>query len=159
MAPREDARSRVPARGRSRRAAARAGRSTVDSTERPTERVAARRTLVGTIRQIPAYLRLLGGLLTDGRVSRVDKLLVVGAIAYIVTPIDLIPDFIPFLGQVDDVYLLVLSLTRLISHAGLPVLGAHWSGDISDLTPGRLRGVLLAASLFLPRRIRRRLRR
>jgi uncharacterized membrane protein YkvA (DUF1232 family) len=89
----------------------------------------------------------------------VDKLLVLGAIAYIVTPIDLIPDFIPFIGQVDDVYLLVLSLTRLISHTGLPVLSAHWSGEISDLTPGRLRGVLLAASLFLPKRIRRRLRR
>ncbi len=113
---------------------------------------------MGTIRQFPAYLRLLGGLLTDGRVSRVDKLLVLGSIAYIVTPIDLMPDFIPFLGQVDDVYLLVLSLSRLISNAGLPVLGAHWAGDISDLTPGRLRTVLLAATLFLPRRLRRRLR-
>jgi uncharacterized membrane protein YkvA (DUF1232 family) len=127
--------------------------------KRLTERDRARHTLVGTIREIPAYLKLLGGLLADNRVSRVDKLLVVGAIVYIVTPIDLIPDFIPFLGQVDDVYLLVLSLTRLISRAGLPVLSAHWAGDISDLTPGRLRGVLLAASLFLPRRIRRRLRR
>ena len=152
MAPREGTSARVPARKRPRRAAAR-------GTERDSERKAAKHTLVGTIRQIPAYLRLLGGLLTDGRVSRVDKLLLVGAIAYIVTPIDLIPDFIPFFGQVDDVYLLVLSLTRLISHAGLPVLSSHWSGDISDLTPGRLRGVLLAASLFLPRRIRRRLRR
>ncbi|HET7622982.1 MAG TPA: YkvA family protein, partial [Gemmatimonadaceae bacterium] len=124
-----------------------------------TERATAKRTLTGTIRQIPAYLKLLGGLLTDARVSRVDKLMVVGAIVYIVTPIDLIPDFIPFVGQVDDVYLLVLSLTRLISNAGLPVLSAHWAGDISDLTPGRLRSVLLAASLFLPRGIRRRLRR
>lgn len=127
--------------------------------KRLSERDRARHTLVGTIREIPAYLKLLGGLLADNRVSRVDKLLVVGAIVYIVTPIDLIPDFIPFLGQVDDVYLLVLSLTRLISRAGLPVLSSHWAGDISDLTPGRLRGVLLAASLFLPRRIRRRLRR
>ena len=143
MAPRD----RAPARSAARR-----------RPKRLTEHERAKRTLLGTIRQIPAYLRLLGGLLTDSRVSRLDKLLVVGAIAYIVTPIDLIPDFIPFLGQVNDVYLLVLSLTRLISHAGLPVLDAHWSGDISDLTPGRLRGVLLAASLFLPRRIRRRLR-
>ena len=152
MAPRNNARPRVPAR--SRTTGVRARRA-----DRTGERHAARRTLVGTIREIPSYLRLLGGLLTDGRVSRVDKLLVVGAIAYIITPIDLIPDFIPFLGQVDDVYLLVLSLTRLISHAGLPVLSAHWAGDISDITPGRLRSVLLAASLFLPRGIRRRLRR
>ncbi|HEY9425621.1 MAG TPA: DUF1232 domain-containing protein [Gemmatimonadaceae bacterium] len=151
MAPREKRGPRVPAR-RKRSVAAR-------TSERSDERASAKRTLAGTIRQIPAYLRLLGGLLTDGRVSRLDKLMVVGAIAYIVTPIDLIPDFIPFFGQVDDVYLLVLSLTRLISNAGLPILTAHWAGDISDLTPGRLRSVLLAASLFLPRRIRRRLRR
>jgi uncharacterized membrane protein YkvA (DUF1232 family) len=151
MAPREKAAPRVPTR-RTRSAAGRAP-------ARDGERASAKHTLAGTIRQIPAYLRLLGGLLTDGRVSRVDKLVVLGAIAYIVTPLDLIPDFIPFFGQVDDVYLLVLSLTRLISHAGLPVLSAHWSGDISDLTPGRLRSVLLAASLFLPRRVRRRLRR
>jgi uncharacterized membrane protein YkvA (DUF1232 family) len=154
MAPRDKDAPRVPARRRSSRRAA-----AVKSSASSRSRESARHTLAGTIRQIPAYLRLLGGLLTDGRVSRLDKLMVVGAIAYIVTPIDLIPDFIPFLGQVDDVYLLVLSLTRLISNAGLPVLGAHWAGDISDLTPRRLRSVLLAASLFLPRRIRRRLRR
>lgn len=148
MTPRDDRESRASARRSTRRAGSRLG-----------ERQRARHTLVGTIREIPAYLKLLGGLLTDRRVSRLDKLLVVGAIVYIVTPIDLIPDFIPFLGQVDDVYLLVFSLTRLISHAGAPVLLSHWAGDVRDLTPGRLRSVLLAASLFLPRRLRRRLRR
>jgi uncharacterized membrane protein YkvA (DUF1232 family) len=154
MPSRVEGEARAPAR----RAAAN-GSGDSHPVTRKRKRDSARHTLTGTIRRIPAYLRLLGGLLTDGRVSRVDKLMVLGAIAYIVTPIDLIPDFIPFLGQVDDVYLLVLSLTRLISNAGLPVLSAHWAGDISDLTPGRLRSVLLAATLFLPRRLRRRLRR
>lgn len=121
-------------------------------------RARARHTLVGTIRQIPAYLRLLAGLFTDRRVSRLDKLLVLGAITYIVMPIDLVPDIFPFLGQVDDVYLLLLALQRLISNAGLPVVAEHWSGSLTDLSPGNLRNVLLAAALFLPRRIRRRLR-
>ena len=40
----------------------------------------------------------------------VDKWLVAGAMAYIVMPVDLIPDFIPFLGEVDDVFILVLAL-------------------------------------------------
>jgi uncharacterized membrane protein YkvA (DUF1232 family) len=114
---------------------------------------------MGMILRIPAYLRLLVGLLADRRVSRVDKLLVAGAVAYIVAPIDLIPDFVPFLGQVDDVYLLVLALQRLISNAGLIVVTDHWGGDIRELTPRHLRHVLLAAALFLPGRIRRRLRR
>ena len=37
-------------------------------------------------------------------------------------PIDLIPDFIPFLGEVDDVFMLVLALQRLIANAGRHVL-------------------------------------
>lgn len=122
-------------------------------------RTGAKRTLLGVIRRIPSYLRLLWGLLTDPRVSRVDKALVGVAIAYVLMPVDLIPDFIPFLGQVDDVYVVVLALQRLISHAGLTVLEDHWDGDPRELTPGALRSVLMAASFFLPRRIRKRLRR
>jgi uncharacterized membrane protein YkvA (DUF1232 family) len=103
-------------------------------------------------------VRLLFGLMTDPRVAAVDKMLVVGAVAYIITPIDLIPDFIPFIGEVDDVYLLVIALQRLISNAGRYVLLDHWSGDAEDLSDLNLRGALSAAAFFLPRRIRRRLR-
>jgi uncharacterized membrane protein YkvA (DUF1232 family) len=124
----------------------------------PAPRTGARRTLLGTITQIPAYLRLMGGLLTDPRVSALDKLLLGVAIAYVVAPIDLIPDFIPFLGQVDDVFIVVLALRRLISNAGMRVIRDHWDGPIDDLHPTVLQEVLLAAAFFLPRRIRRRLR-
>ncbi|MFI5228173.1 MAG: YkvA family protein [Gemmatimonadales bacterium] len=110
------------------------------------------------VRQLPRYLRLLGGLVTDKRVSMVDKMLVLGAIAYIVMPIDLIPDFIPFFGEIDDVYILVLALQHLIANAGRPVLLAHWSGPAEDLADINLRGALTAAAFFLPKRIRRRLR-
>src|SRR5581483_8608333 len=81
-------------------------------------RTGAKRTVMYYMRQLQRYVRLLGGLVTDNRVSIVDKLLVAGAIAYIVMPIDLIPDFIPFFGEIDDVYILVLALQRLISNAG-----------------------------------------
>jgi len=118
----------------------------------------AKRTVLHYIRQLPNFVRLLFGLITDPRVAMVDKLLVFGAIAYIVTPIDLIPDFIPFLGEVDDVYLLVIALQRLISNAGRLVLLDHWGGDAEDLSDLNLRGALAAAAFFLPRRIRRRLR-
>lgn len=118
----------------------------------------AKRTVMYYIRQLPQYLRLLGGLLTDRRVSMVDKLLVVGAIAYIVTPVDLIPDFIPFFGEIDDVYILVLALQRLVANAGRLVLLDHWGGNPRDLADLNLRGALTAAAFFLPKRIRRRLR-
>jgi uncharacterized membrane protein YkvA (DUF1232 family) len=110
------------------------------------------------IKQLPAYLRLLGGLLTDRRVSSIDKLLVAGAMAYIAMPIDLIPDFIPFIGEVDDVFLLVIALQRLVANAGRPVLLAHWTGAIEDLADLNLKEALAAAAFFLPRGIRRKLK-
>jgi uncharacterized membrane protein YkvA (DUF1232 family) len=121
-------------------------------------RTGAKRTVMYYIRQLPQYVRLLGGLITDPRVALMDKLLVVGAIGYIVMPIDLIPDFIPFFGEIDDVYILVIALQRLISNAGRLVLLDHWAGDPTDLADINLRGALAAAAFFLPKRIRRRLR-
>lgn len=118
----------------------------------------AKRTLMGTIRHLPDYLRLLFGLLRDSRVSHVDKLLVGGAIAYILLPVDFLPDFIPFFGQVDDVFLLVTALQRLISNAGRQVVLDHWTGEISELADLNLKRVLGAASFFLPLTMRRRLK-
>lgn len=121
-------------------------------------RTGARRTVMGYIAELPRFLRLLWGLITDARVATLDKLLVAGAIAYIVMPLDLIPDFVPFIGEVDDVFLLVLALRRLLRNAGRPVLLSHWSGDPDELRDLNLRKVLVAAAFFLPRRVRRRLR-
>jgi len=121
-------------------------------------RTGAKRTVMYYMRQLPQYVRLLGGLIADRRVSMMDKMLVVGAIAYIVMPIDFIPDFIPFFGEVDDVFVLVLALQRLIENAGRVVLLEHWTGEPRDLADLNLRGALTAAAFFLPKRIRRRLR-
>ena len=77
-------------------------------------RTGAKRTLLGTIAQIPSYLRLMGGLLTDARVSAVDKVLLGVAIAYVAMPIDLIPDFIPFFGMMDDAILVPLAIRWLL---------------------------------------------
>ncbi len=113
---------------------------------------------MGTIGEIPNFLRLLYGLITDSRVNNVDKLVVAGAIAYILMPLDIIPDFIPFLGEVDDVFLLILALQRLINNAGRAVVATYWMGDPSELTALSLERVLAACAFFLPRRMRRRLR-
>ena len=144
------------ATGRRRAAAAAERAEEVTEANRP--RTGFKRTLMGTIRQFPNYLRLLGGLIRDRRVSRVDKLLVAGAIAYILMPLDLLPDVIPFLGQIDDIYLLMLALERLIANAGAAVVASHWHGPVSALNRQNLQGVLVAASFFLPRRMRRRLK-
>lgn len=148
----------------SRRSSASAARAAAPPHEAPVEdgvinpRRGAKKTMMHYIRQLPNYLRLLVGLMTDSRVSGTDKLLVAGALAYIIMPFDFIPDFIPFLGEVDDVYLLVLALQRLIGNAGRSTLLAHWSGAAEDLADMNLRAVFSAAAFFLPARLRRRLR-
>jgi uncharacterized membrane protein YkvA (DUF1232 family) len=121
-------------------------------------RTGAKRTVMTTMKELPNFLRLLGGLLADARVTLTDKLLVAGAFAYILLPLDMVPDFIPFLGEVDDIFLLVLALQRLIANAGRAVLVDHWMGDPKDLSALNLERVLTAAAFFLPRRVRRRLR-
>jgi uncharacterized membrane protein YkvA (DUF1232 family) len=138
---------------------AHAGRGrTSESPAMGAPRTGAKRTVLHYIRHLPQYLRLLGGLIGDRRVSVVDKLLVAGAIAYIVMPIDLIPDFIPFFGEIDDLFILVLALQRMVQNAGRAVLLDHWTGDPQDISDLNLRGALAAAAFFLPKRIRRRLR-
>lgn len=123
-----------------------------------TPRTGARRTVISTISEIPNFLRLLYGLVTDSRVANVDKLVLAGAIAYILMPIDIIPDFIPFIGEVDDVFVLILAIQRLISNAGRAVVADHWMGDAAELSSLNLEQILAACAFFLPRRVRRRLR-
>jgi uncharacterized membrane protein YkvA (DUF1232 family) len=145
-------------RARSKRGGASASGSTARARPVESPRTGARRTVIYYMKQLPAYLRLLGGLLTDRRVSAVDKLLVAGAMAYIALPVDFIPDFIPFIGEVDDVFILVMALQRLVANAGRNVLLAHWSGALEDLADLNLKEALAAAAFFLPRGIRRRLK-
>ena len=128
------------------------------SAEAPSPRAEAKRTIVSTMKELPNFLRLLGGLMADRRVANTDKLLVGGAIAYILLPMDFIPDYIPFLGEIDDLFVLVLALQRLIANAPRSVLEDHWMGDPAQLRSMDLERVLVAAAFFLPRRVRRRLR-
>ena len=122
-------------------------------------RTGMKRSVMRVVRQIPSYLRLLVGLVWDRRVSRLDRFFVVAALAYIVSPLDFIPDVIPFLGQVDDVFLLMTALQRMVEHAGRGVLRDHWRGAPEELDDLDVVRVLQAAAFFLPVGMRRRLRR
>jgi uncharacterized membrane protein YkvA (DUF1232 family) len=105
---------------------------------------------------IPNLLWLLFGLLRDDRISKADKAILAGTILYVISPLDLIPDFIPFIGQVDDVYLIAISLLRLLNRAEREVVEDHWKGsiDIKELVTS----IALAAEYFLPKKIKNVLR-
>lgn len=102
---------------------------------------------------IPNLLLLSAKLMTDPRVPAKERLLVAGAIAYAFMPFDFIPDMIPFVGQVDDVYLISLTLLRLMSVTDPKVVREHWrgGGDVVEL----IGATALLAARLLPRRIRR----
>src|SRR5690349_12748670 len=77
---------------------------------------------------LPNMVKLLGRLLKDARVPKAEKALFVAAIVYVISPIDFIPDVFPFIGQVDDIYVVALSLLRLINRTDDGVVRQLWSG-------------------------------
>jgi uncharacterized membrane protein YkvA (DUF1232 family) len=96
-------------------------------------------------RAIPDLVALCRGLLGDPRVPLGSKVLVGGAIVWLISPIDLVPEFIPVLGPLDDVIVVALVLRHLVKRAGPEVLHEHWHGD-----PRVLRTVLRLAGLGRP---------
>lgn len=85
------------------------------------------------VRDIPNFLKLLGRMARDPRVSAADKALMVAAIGYVFVPSDAIPDWIPVIGELDEVVVLALALSRLLNNAGVDVLLDHWEGDPATL--------------------------
>lgn len=71
---------------------------------------------------IRAKLRLIGALLTEERVPPLMRLLVTALVLYLVLPVDLIPDFIPVLGQVDDIVVGAASVVLLFRFLPRPLL-------------------------------------
>jgi uncharacterized membrane protein YkvA (DUF1232 family) len=98
-------------------------------------------------------LLLCARLLTDSRVPKTERALVAGAIVYAIIPFDLIPDMIPFVGQVDDAYLIALTLLRLMERTDPEVVREHWSGG-GDVVEFVGAAAMLSAK-FLPKQIRR----
>jgi uncharacterized membrane protein YkvA (DUF1232 family) len=115
------------------------------------ERKQARNILKDALMLIPNFLKLLLRLFKDPRVPTAEKALVAGAIVYVISPIDVIPDLIPFVGQVDDIYLVSLTILRLLSRSGDDVLREHWDGA-GDLA-GVVDRIIRAARYVLPKRV------
>lgn len=80
------------------------------------------------VRAIPDVLRLAGDLLRDPAVPRRVKLALLGLLAWLVSPIDLIPEFIPVLGPVDDVVVAILVLRYAHRRLGADELRRRWRG-------------------------------
>jgi uncharacterized membrane protein YkvA (DUF1232 family) len=96
--------------------------------------VAGRRGLARDVaRFVPDCIMLVTGLLRDPRVPRRHKRLLRVLVGYLALPFDLVPDFIPVAGHVDDVLAVVLALRVVLRGSGSELVREHWRGSESSL--------------------------
>ena len=77
---------------------------------------------------VPDLLRLLRSLIGDGTVPSDVRLVLIGLVAWILSPIDLIPEFIPGLGPLDDVIVAIVALRYVRHRVGVDDLRRRWAG-------------------------------
>jgi uncharacterized membrane protein YkvA (DUF1232 family) len=77
---------------------------------------------------LPDLLRLLRSVIGDGAVPLDVRLVLVGLLAWLLSPIDLIPDFIPVIGPIDDVVVAVVALRYTRRRLGVDDLRRRWAG-------------------------------
>src|SRR5438067_2570106 len=102
---------------------------------------------------LPNMMVLCGKLMVDKRVPVTERALFAAAVIYAIIPFDFIPDMIPFVGQIDDLFLISLTVLRLIDRTDDAVVREHWrgGGDIVQLAES----AATIAPLLMPRRISR----
>ena len=88
--------------------------------------------VVDLIRRLPTYIRLVWALLRDPRIPGQQKLILAGIGAYLVLPLDLIPDFVPVLGQLDDLAVVLLGLDLFIRSAPQDIVDEHLAKIAQD---------------------------
>ncbi|MDH7499094.1 MAG: YkvA family protein [candidate division NC10 bacterium] len=108
-------------------------------------------------KRIQQLVGLIKGLIQDARIPKQDKVILGGLLALLISPVDLIPDFIPVLGYLDDFFMWVLLLDYLFHRIDPGVLADHypwdlrgyqrmsrWVGYISWVVPGFLKNRIWA---------------
>lgn len=97
-------------------------------------RVKGRIDLGEALRVLPDVLRLLKRLAGDPTLPRGVRITLWLLLAYMFSPIDLIPDFIPVIGYADDAVIVVLALRSVVRRSGADAIRRHWPGTPDGLT-------------------------
>ena len=101
-----------------------------------------RASLRDSLRLVPDVVRLLLRLSSDRSLPGTIRVRIWLLLAYLVSPIDLIPDFIPVIGYADDALIVAVAIRSVVRRAGLATLEQHWPG-----TPDGLSAVLRLARI------------
>jgi uncharacterized membrane protein YkvA (DUF1232 family) len=104
---------------------------------------------------LPRLATLIARLLGDARVPSRAKVVLSAVALYLANPVDLIPDFLPVVGYLDDVILVAIVLDGLLNHVDRAILLEYWPGDPASLDRAAAMAGRVAA--WVPRRWKARL--
>ncbi len=92
-----------------------------------------RATVREGIMLLPNVVKLLARIATDRRVTVRSKAFAAAVLVYVISPIDLIPDFVIGFGKLDDLILSAVAIQHLIESAGPEIVAEHWDGSEASL--------------------------
>jgi uncharacterized membrane protein YkvA (DUF1232 family) len=85
------------------------------------------------VRLAPDVVRLVKRLVFDRAVPLATRVWLGALLVYLLSPIDLIPDFIPVLGYADDAIIVATALRYAMKHAGIAAIERNWPGTVTGL--------------------------
>ena len=105
-------------------------------------RLRPRESVTEALRAVPDVIRLTHRLARDRSLPRTLRIWLWLMLAYLASPIDLVPDFIPVIGYADDAVIVALVLRAVVRRAGRQAVSRHWSGsDVGLEAVERLAGI------------------
>ena len=103
---------------------------------------------------VPRLVKLLWRLARDPRVPARSKATLVLLMGYIVSPVDLIPDVIPGIGQVDELVIAAFALDQMLNRVPTEIVREHWEGDRDILEI--VQEILDITTAFIPATLKKR---
>ncbi|AJT40782.1 YkvA family protein [Psychromicrobium lacuslunae] len=86
------------------------------------------------LRLLPDLLRAIRRITADKTVNTAVRVKLTLLLIYLISPIDLVPDFLPVIGHADDIIIVAITLRSVIRSAGPELLRRHWPGTQPGLT-------------------------
>jgi len=107
------------------------------------------------LKALPNFARLLARLVGDPLLPRAAKIALAAAMVYLASPVDLIPDFIPFVGYLDDLLLGALVIDGVLNWVDRGLVLRYWPGSPDSLE--RIARVAKMLAVWVPRGLKARI--
>jgi uncharacterized membrane protein YkvA (DUF1232 family) len=107
------------------------------------------------LRALPKLIRLIAKLVTDPTLPRAAKIALAAVMVYLASPLDLVPDFIPLLGYLDDLMLAAVLVDGLLNYVDRALVLKYWPGTTESLE--RIARAARMLAVWVPRRLKARI--